>query len=107
MEILGNFWQKIKKRKKNEPFPYFCAYLSISNLMNQSKTVKNSRSQIVRVCVKKKLTTENEKNCHFWAIFGKKSRKIRKKQAFFIFKSIIEPFKPDETVKNCEKVGQR
>ena len=69
--------------------------------MKLSKTVKISRSQIVRV-FEKKLTTENKKMANIEKKIGKKSRKI-KKRAFFIFLSIIEYFKPDETVHNCKK----
>ena len=81
--FLGNFWAKIKKNKKNEPYSYIYAYLSISNLMNQSKTVKKKIMDSEGVC-EKNLTTENGKNCHFWAILGKKSRKIRKTSFFHI-----------------------
>ena len=44
------------------------------------------------------------------AIFGQflaKNQEKLEKRAFFIFKSIIEPFKPDEPVQNCKKVGHR
>ena len=42
----------------------------------------------------------------FGQFLAKNQEKIEK-QAFLIFKSITENFKPDETVHNCEKVGQR
>ena len=157
--IFGQFFAKNQERKKNEPFSYFCAYLSISNLIKQSITVKKQVTDSEGMCEKqlppkmkkmaifgqflaknqeklvkraffifksiiehfkpnvKKQVTDSEGVCEKRlalkmkriAIFGKFLAKIKKKRKtiFFIFKSIIEQFKHDETVHNCEKVGHR
>ena len=43
-------------------------------------------------------------------VFGQflaKNQEKLEKRAIFIFKSIIEPFKPDEPVQNCKKIDHR